>query len=102
MKFTRTTRTNFIVRYPVAMFFILAMALGAGTMYLVVQGIIPAGAALAAALSGSISGIVMTLVKDGRPGLKVLLSRLLIWRVRIGDLGCLLDVKCRDQPEKPR
>ena len=84
------------------MFFILAMALGAGTMYLVVQGIIPAGAALAAALSGSISGIVMTLVKDGRPGLKVLLSRLLIWRVRIGDLGCLLDVKCRDQPEKPR
>ena len=84
------------------MFFILAMALGAGTMYLVVQGIIPTGAALAAALSGSISGIVMTLVKDGRPGLKVLLSRLLIWRVRIGDLGCLLDVKCRDQPEKPR
>jgi hypothetical protein len=44
-------------RYSVAAFFVLAMVLGAGTVYLVVQGILPAGIALAAALSASIAGI---------------------------------------------
>jgi membrane protease YdiL (CAAX protease family) len=73
-----------LVRYSVAAFFILAMILGAGTVYLVVQGILPAGAALASALSASISGIMMTVVEDGRAGLKLMLSRLLIWRVGIG------------------
>jgi membrane protease YdiL (CAAX protease family) len=79
-----TDQTAFIVRYSVAAFFILAMVLGAGTLYLVVQGILPAGVALAAALSASIAGIIMTVVEDGRAGLKLMLSRLLIWRVGIG------------------
>jgi hypothetical protein len=68
----------------VALFIILAMALGTGTVYLVVQGILPSGAALASALSASIAGIVMTAAEDGRAGLKLMLKRLLIWRVGIG------------------
>jgi membrane protease YdiL (CAAX protease family) len=73
-----------LVRYSVAVFFILAMILGAGTVYLVVQGILPAGTALASALSASIAGGVMTALEDGRAGLKLMLRRLLIWRVGIG------------------
>ena len=79
-------QTAFIDRYSVIAFFIMAMALGAGTVYLVVRGVLPAGLALAAALSASIAGIIMTAVEDGRAGLKLMLSRLLmlIWRVGIG------------------
>lgn len=84
MTTTATTRTRFTVRYSVAAFYALAMALGAGIVYLVVEGILPAGVALAAALSASVAGIIMTLVEDGRAGLKLMLSRLLIWRVGIG------------------
>jgi hypothetical protein len=73
-----------ISRYSVAAFFVLAMVLGAGTVCLVVQEILPAGVALASALSASIAGIIMTAVEDGRAGLKLMLSRLLIWRVGIG------------------
>ena len=73
-----------LVRYSVAAFFILAMVLGAGTVYLIVQGVLPAGIILAAALSASIAGIIMTVVEDGPAGLKLMLSRLLIWRVGIG------------------
>jgi hypothetical protein len=78
------TRTSFIARHSVAVFFILAMVLGAGAVYLVVQGVLPRGLALAAALSASLAGISMTAVEDGRTGLKLMLSRLLIWRVGIG------------------
>jgi membrane protease YdiL (CAAX protease family) len=73
-----------LVRYSVAAFFILAMVLGGGTVYLVVQGVLPTGAALASALSASVAGIIMTAVENGRAGLKLMLSRLLIWRVGIG------------------
>jgi membrane protease YdiL (CAAX protease family) len=62
----------------------LAVALGAGTVYLVVRGILPASLALASALSASIAGIIITAVVDGRAGLKLMWSRLLIWRVGIG------------------
>jgi membrane protease YdiL (CAAX protease family) len=77
-------RTGFIARHSVAAFFILAMALGAGAVFLVANGLLPAGLALASALSASIAGIVMTAVEDGRDGLKLMLRRLLIWRVGIG------------------
>jgi membrane protease YdiL (CAAX protease family) len=66
------------------MFFVLAMVLGAGTIYLVVQGILPSGLALASALSASIAGVIMTAIEDGRDGLRLMLRRLLIWRVGIG------------------
>ena len=78
------TRTSFNARYSVAAFFVLAMVLGTGAIHLVVQGIIPPGLALASALSASIAGVIMTAVEDGRDGLKLMLRRLLIWRVGLG------------------
>jgi membrane protease YdiL (CAAX protease family) len=80
----KALRKSLISRYPIISFFTLAFALGAGTVYLVVQGVLPAGLALASVLSASIAGIVMTAIEDGRTGLKLMLSRLLIWRVGIG------------------
>ena len=77
-------RYCFTRRYPLVSFSILALALGAGFVSLVVQGILPAGLALASALSASIAGIIMTALVEGRAGLKLLLKRLLIWRVGIG------------------
>ena len=79
-----TTRLSFVHRNPIVTFSILALTLGAGTVYLVVQGILPAGAALASSLSASIAGIIMIAVEDGRAGLKKMLRQLLIWRVGIG------------------
>jgi membrane protease YdiL (CAAX protease family) len=78
------TRPGFIARHSVAAFFILAMALGASTVFLAAQGLLPAGLALASALSASIAGIAMTASEDGRNGLRLMLRRLLIWRVGIG------------------
>ena len=49
---------SFMRRYPVASFYILALALGTAIVYLVAQGILPSGLALAAALSASIAGII--------------------------------------------
>jgi membrane protease YdiL (CAAX protease family) len=77
-------RTSFITRYSVVMFFVLAMVLGASTIYLVVQGALPSGLALGSVLSASIAGVIMTAVEDGRDGLKLMLRRLLIWRVGVG------------------
>jgi membrane protease YdiL (CAAX protease family) len=73
-----------LVRYSVAAFFILAMLLGGGTIYLVVQGVLPAEMALASVFSTTIAGIIMTAVEDGRAGLRLMWSRVLIWRVGIG------------------
>jgi membrane protease YdiL (CAAX protease family) len=39
---------------------------------------------LSSALSASIAGIIMTAILDGKAGLKLMLSRVLIWRVGIG------------------
>jgi membrane protease YdiL (CAAX protease family) len=77
-------RQGFLHRHAVACFFILAMALGAGIVSLVVSGILSSSLALASVLSASIAGIAMTAIEDGRAGLKLLLSRVLIWRVRAG------------------
>lgn len=79
-----TTRPDLVLRYPIVSFYILAFALGAGTIYLVVQEVIPASLALGSVLSASVAGVIMTAVEDGRSGLKLMLSRLLIWRVGIG------------------
>ena len=79
-----SSRLRFVRRYPIISFFDLALALGGGTVYLVVQGVIPAGLALVSVLSASIAGIIMTAATDGRAGLKLMFRRLLIWRVGIG------------------
>ena len=77
-------RVGFMYKYPIVSFFILAMALGAGTIVLVAKGMIPADLAIISGFSASTAGIIMTAVLDGGKGLKLMLSRLLIWRVGIG------------------
>ncbi len=77
-------RTRFIARHRVAAFFLLAMALGGGIVFVVLQAGLPPAVALASGLSASIAGIIMTAVEDGLVGLKRMLKRLLIWRVGIG------------------
>ncbi len=84
MTTTGATRTRFVVRYSVAVYYILAMVLGGGIVYLVVHGILPSVLTLGAALSAAIAGLIMTAVEDGRKGLNLMLRRLLIWRVGIG------------------
>jgi membrane protease YdiL (CAAX protease family) len=73
-----------IKRSPVLAIFILAWALGASIIILVAQGTLPPNLALASALSASIAGIVMTALEDRKAGLKLMLSRLMIWRVKYG------------------
>ena len=75
---------NFIKKYAIASYYILALFLGAGITYLVVQRVLPAGLILLAATAPSISGIIITGIVDGKEGLKLLFGRLLIWRVGIG------------------
>jgi membrane protease YdiL (CAAX protease family) len=72
------------VWYSAGVFFVLATGLGAGVVALVVRGSLPPELALAAALSASVAGVVMTAVEDGRAGLKLMVRRLLIWRVGMG------------------
>ena len=80
----KSTQLSFVYRYPIVSFYILAVLLGTGAIYLVIQGVLPAELALSSALSASIAGIFMTAIIDGKTGLKLMLSRVLIWRVRIG------------------
>lgn len=79
-----TTQPSIARRHPIASFTILAVALGAGAVYLLVREVLPPGLSLVPALSASIAGIIMTAVEDGRAGLGLMLSRLLIWRVGVG------------------
>jgi membrane protease YdiL (CAAX protease family) len=71
-------------KFPVVTFFILAIVLGGGTVFLVAQSFLPSIGALASAISASISGLLMTAIVDGKEGIKRLLKRLLIWRVDLG------------------
>jgi membrane protease YdiL (CAAX protease family) len=75
------SRAGFISRHSIAAFIILSLVLGGGTIFLVVQGVIPSALALLSAFSASLSGIIMNLAEDGWDGLKRMLLRLLIWRV---------------------
>lgn len=79
-----SARPRSIARYSVALFILLAVVLGGGTIFLVVQGKLPAGLALASVLSASTAGIILTAMEDGWEGLKTTWRRLLIWRVGIG------------------
>jgi len=75
---------RFINKYAIASYYILALILGGLITYLVVQRVLPAGLIIIAALSASLSGIIITAIADGKDGLKKLFSRLLIWRIGIG------------------
>jgi hypothetical protein len=80
----KISRPSSIHRYSIVWFYILVLILGTGVVYLVVRGILPAELVLSSALSASVAGITMTAIEDGGSGLKLMLRRLLIWRVRIG------------------
>jgi hypothetical protein len=80
----RTARTRLIARHPVVAFFLLTMAIGGGIVFVVLQAGLPPASALASGLSASIAGIILTAIEEGRAGLKLMLKRLLIWRVGIG------------------
>lgn len=75
---------GFVRRHPVASFYVLALAIGAGIVHLAVAGTLPPRLALASVLSASISGVVITAVEDGRSGLKLMWGRLLRWRAGPG------------------
>ena len=80
----KTERFSLLHRYPIGSFFILTLVLGSGTIYLVIRGLIPHGLALSSVLSASMAGVIMTAILDGKAGLKLMLSRVLIWRVGSG------------------
>ena len=80
MTTNRTPETSFVRRYSIVLFCLLAFVLGAGMVYFVIWSGLPPDLVLASVLSASIAGIIMTAVEDGRAGLKLMLSRLLIWR----------------------
>lgn len=68
-------------RYPITSFFILAILLGGGIIFLVYLGALPAQLALLSVLSASFSGILLTAILDGKTGVIELFRRVLIWRV---------------------
>ena len=76
--------SNFIKKYAIVSYYILALLLGTGITYLVVQRVLPSGFILLAATGASLAGIIITGIADGREGLQLLFGRLLIWRVGIG------------------
>jgi membrane protease YdiL (CAAX protease family) len=80
----KISKPSFAHKYPIISFFILAVALGAGTVYLVMWRRLPSELALASVFSSSIAGIIITAIVDGEVGLKLMFRRLLIWRVGIG------------------
>ena len=85
----RTGITGFIRRHPVATFYALAFAISWGAILLILgpDGLFSTGATMplaggAALLAGpSISGVLLTVLVDGRLGLRRLVSRLRRWRV---------------------
>ena len=84
MATTAPARSNLITRFPLAAFFALAIALGGGVVWLVTQGLLPAGMTVGAAISASLAGVLMTALVDGRAGLKQLFRQLRIRQVSAG------------------
>ncbi len=62
MKDEFLSHPSYLQRHAVVSFYILALALGAGVIYLVVRGVLPSELALASALSASLAGIIITAV----------------------------------------
>jgi membrane protease YdiL (CAAX protease family) len=85
----RTRITGFIRRHPVATFYTLVFAISWGGIVLILgpDGLFSTGATMplaggAALLAGpSISGVLLTVLVDGKSGLRRLVSRLRKWRV---------------------
>ncbi len=85
----RTRITGFIRRHPIATFYTLVFAISWGGIVLILgpDGLFSTGATMplaggAALLAGpSISGVLLTVLVDGKSGLRRLVSRLRKWRV---------------------
>jgi membrane protease YdiL (CAAX protease family) len=84
MEIPKTSKPGLICRYPILSFFVLAWILGAGVVSIALWKKLPSEVILTSVLSSSIVGVIMVAVLDGRRGLKLLVSRLLTWRVGIG------------------
>jgi membrane protease YdiL (CAAX protease family) len=80
----KTSRPSLIHRFPIISFFALAWVLGAVVVSIAFWGELPSEFALSSVFSSSFAGILMTAVLDRKSGLKLMFSRLLIWRVGIG------------------
>ncbi len=90
-----TTIQDFVKRYPVVAFYVLAFAISWGGVLMIIggPGAIPGtteqtgtlvGLVMLAWFAGpSITSILLTALLDGKAGLRELLSRLLRWRVGI-------------------
>jgi membrane protease YdiL (CAAX protease family) len=84
MFITKKAIPGIIHRYPVISFFILAWILGASVVSIVLWNGLPSQLIMISVLSASFSGILITAVVDGKSGLKLMFSRLLIWRAGVG------------------
>ena len=84
MFITKKAIPGLIHRYPVISFFILAWILGASVVSIVLWNGLPSQLIMISVLSASFSGILITAVVDGKSGLKLMFSRLLIWRAGVG------------------
>jgi len=71
----------FVKKYPAISMFVLSFVIGAGLTSLILNGVLPESLFFLAAISGSVSGIILTAIVTGRSGLKDLFGRILIWRV---------------------
>jgi hypothetical protein len=76
--------SRFVQQQPALSLFLLAAAFGVAPMIPVGWGLLPAGFVQLGALSASAAGIVLAATQGGRPGVRELLGRVLIWRVGIG------------------
>ena len=74
----------FVKRHPAGSLFALAMALGMAPLAVVASGLLPASFDQLGALSASVAGIILAAIEGGKPGVRELLRRGLIWRVGIG------------------
>ncbi|MFN0178555.1 MAG: CPBP family intramembrane glutamic endopeptidase [Gemmatimonadales bacterium] len=72
---------DFVKRYPALSLGALAMAIGGILVAPVLAGIAPVALTQLGALSASIAGFVLAGVEGGRPTVRELLRRVLIWRV---------------------
>jgi len=74
---------SIIKNNQIASFYILSLILGTCVVYLVVQGMLPAGLIMVAATSSSLSALIITGIIEGTSGVKRLVNQLRIWKVGI-------------------
>jgi membrane protease YdiL (CAAX protease family) len=74
----------FVRKHPAFCLGVLAMAIGGILVAPVLAGVAPVALTQLGALSASLAGIILAGVEGGKPSVRELLGRALIWRVGIG------------------